>query len=150
MTGSLQLHEYPGEVVRLSCPKCGRAASLLESGSALLLQLVPKTLFSECGPLLHKKRLRISQSPEEGFMRAILLGLLAAAGIAIATPVVPASAQVTVDTPVGGVTVGHRHRAYRDYDYDSPRYRGYARYGGCRTVTITRDDGSFKRIRRCG
>jgi hypothetical protein len=25
MTGSLQLHEYPGEVVRLSCPKCGRS-----------------------------------------------------------------------------------------------------------------------------
>ena len=79
-------------------------------------------------------------------MRTIFLGLLAAAGIAIATPIVPASAQVTVDTPVGGVTVGPRHH-YRDYD--SPRYRGYARYGGCRTVTITRDDGSFKRIRRC-
>jgi hypothetical protein len=79
-------------------------------------------------------------------MRTILLGLLAAAGIAIATPVVPASAQVIVDTPVGGVTVGSRHRYYRDYD--SPRYRGYARHGGCR-ITITRDDGSFKRIRRC-
>jgi hypothetical protein len=25
MTGSLQLHEYPGELVRLSCPKCGRS-----------------------------------------------------------------------------------------------------------------------------
>jgi hypothetical protein len=25
MTGSLQLHEYPGEIVRLSCPKCGPA-----------------------------------------------------------------------------------------------------------------------------
>jgi hypothetical protein len=24
MTGSLQLREYPGEIVRLSCPKCGR------------------------------------------------------------------------------------------------------------------------------
>jgi len=23
--GSLQLHEYPGETVRLSCEKCGRA-----------------------------------------------------------------------------------------------------------------------------
>lgn len=80
-------------------------------------------------------------------MRTILLGLLAAVGLAMATSVVPASAQVTVDTPVGGVTVGHGHHYYRDYD--SPRYRGYARYGGCRTVTITRDDGSFKRIRRC-
>jgi len=25
MTGSLRLREYPGEIVRLSCPKCGRA-----------------------------------------------------------------------------------------------------------------------------
>ena len=85
-------------------------------------------------------------------MRTILVGLLAAAGIAIATPVVPASAQVTVDTPVGGVTVGPRHHYYYR-DYDGPRYHrgysGYARAGGCRTITITRDDGSFKRIRRC-
>jgi hypothetical protein len=80
-------------------------------------------------------------------MRSILVGLLAAAAIAIATPIVPASAQVIVDTPVGGVSVGQRHH-YRDYD--SPRYRGYAREGGCRTTTITRSDGSFKRIRRCG
>jgi hypothetical protein len=79
-------------------------------------------------------------------MRTILIGLLAAAGIAIATPIVPASAQVVIDTPVGGVAVGHRDH-YRDYD--SPRYRGYARYGGCRTVTIQRDNGSVKRIRRC-
>ena len=84
-------------------------------------------------------------------MRTILLGLLAVASIAIATPIVPVSAQVVVDTPVGGVRVG-RDRDYDRYrysDYDSPRYRGYARHGGCRTVTITRDDGSFKRIRRC-
>ena len=25
MTGSLQLSQYPGDTVRLSCPKCGRA-----------------------------------------------------------------------------------------------------------------------------
>jgi hypothetical protein len=55
-------------------------------------------------------------------MRTILLGLLAAAGIAIATPVFPASAQVTVDTPIGGVTVGHRDHYYRDYD--NPRIVG--------------------------
>ena len=86
-------------------------------------------------------------------MRTILISVLAAAGMALATPLVgPASAQVIVDTPVGGVTVGQRH--YRDYD--APRYRGYhdgyrgyARAGGCRTITITRDDGSFKRIRLC-
>jgi hypothetical protein len=84
-------------------------------------------------------------------MRTILVGSLTAAVVAIATPVVPASAQVTVDTPVGGVSVGHRDH-FRDYGYRGYHegYRGYARAGGCRTVTITRDDGSFKRIRRCG
>jgi len=25
LNGSLQLHEYPGEIVRLSCEKCGRS-----------------------------------------------------------------------------------------------------------------------------
>ena len=83
-------------------------------------------------------------------MRTILLGLLAIASIAIATPVVPASAQVIVDTPVGGVRVG-RDRDYDRYrysDYDRPRYRSYAR-GDCRTITIRRDDGSVRRIRRC-
>jgi hypothetical protein len=24
MSGSIQLHDYPAEIVRLSCPKCGR------------------------------------------------------------------------------------------------------------------------------
>ena len=78
-------------------------------------------------------------------MRTILLGLLAVSVITIATPVVPASAEVIVDTPVGGVRVG------RDHDYDryrySDRYRSYARE--CRTITIRRDDGSVRRIRRC-
>jgi hypothetical protein len=75
-------------------------------------------------------------------MRTIFLGLLAVSAIAIATP--PASAQVTVDTPVGGVRVGPD----RGYDrYDHPRYRSYAR--DCRTITIRRDDGSVRRIRRC-
>jgi hypothetical protein len=82
-------------------------------------------------------------------MRTILLGLLAVASIAVATPVVPAAAQVIVDTPVGGVRVG-RDRDYDRYrysDYDRPRYRSYAR--DCRTITIRRDDGSVRRIRRC-
>ncbi|MGA7596335.1 MAG: hypothetical protein WCB23_00610 [Pseudolabrys sp.] len=78
-------------------------------------------------------------------MRTILLGLLAVSTIAIATPVVPASAEVVVDTPVGGVRVGPHH----DYDRyrHSDGYRSYAR--DCRTITIRRDDGSVRRIRRC-
>jgi hypothetical protein len=80
-------------------------------------------------------------------MRTLLLaGALAVAGL-----IAPASAQVTIDTPVGGVRVGPQphyygrdyDRGYRSYGY----YRGYER--GCRTVTIERDDGSVRRIRRC-
>ena len=78
-------------------------------------------------------------------MRTMLLGLLAV--IAIATPVVPASAQVVVDTPVGGVRVGHDRDRYSDYD--RPRYRSSYARGDCRTITIRRDDGSMRRIRRC-
>ena len=86
-------------------------------------------------------------------MRTLLLaGALAVAGFAIATPisVAPASAQVAVDTPIGGVRVGpqprYSDRAYRAYGYD----RGYrGGYRGCRTVTIERDDGSVRRVRRC-
>ena len=80
-------------------------------------------------------------------MRTMLLGLVAVSAIAIATPVAPASAQVVVDTPVGGVRVGHDRDRYNDYD--RRRYRSdYAR-GDCRTITIRRDDGSMRRIRRC-
>ena len=89
-------------------------------------------------------------------MRTLLLtGVLAIAGFALGTPIsmTPASAQVGIDTPLGGVTVGPQPR-YRDYDryYDRPAYRsyGYDRgYRGCRTVTIERDDGSVRRVRRC-
>ena len=85
---------------------------------------------------------------EEILMRTLLLaGVLAVAGFAIVTPIsTPASAQVAVDTPIGGVRVGpqprYSDRAYRAYGYD----RGYR---GCRTVTIERDDGSVRRVRRC-
>jgi hypothetical protein len=102
-------------------------------------------------------------SKEEILMRTLLLAsFLAVAGFAFATPisVAPASAQVAVDTPIGGVRVGpqprydrdYDRRAYRGYGYDR-RYRsyGYDRgYRGCRTVTIERDDGSVRRVRRCG
>jgi hypothetical protein len=81
-------------------------------------------------------------------MRAILLGLLAVAGIAfIATPVSvsPASAQVVIDTPAGGMRVGPSQRRYRDHDRRG--HRSYDRR--CRTVIIQRYDGSVRKIRRC-
>ena len=88
-------------------------------------------------------------------MRTLLLaGVLAVAGLGIATPisVTPASAQARIDTPLGDVRVGPQPRYYGDHDYDRSGYRayGYDRgYRGCRTVTIERDDGSVRRVRRC-
>ena len=92
-------------------------------------------------------------TPEEILMRTLLLaGVLAVAGFAIATPIsiAPASAQVAVETPLGGVRVGPQPRYSRDYDRPAYRAYGYDRgYRGCRTVTIERDDGSVRRVRRC-
>jgi hypothetical protein len=88
--------------------------------------------------------------PEENFMRTMFYGLLAVAAVAIATP---ASAQLRIETPVGGVRVG-TDRHY-DRDYDRPRHRGTTGYSersndrGCRTIIIRRDDGSVQRTRRC-
>jgi hypothetical protein len=89
-------------------------------------------------------------------MRAILIGLAAAAAMAAATP---ASAQgFYFGAPGVSVGVG-AGPYYRDRDYyDGPRYRTYRYRGyddsyaygrGCRTITIRRDDGSVRRIRRC-
>jgi hypothetical protein len=87
--------------------------------------------------------------------------LILAVGIAAFTSFAPASyAQgIAVDTPVGGVRIGEpgyrHHHYYRGYDGPVVRERRIYRDrdvrlgGGCRTVTISRDDGSMKRIRRC-
>jgi hypothetical protein len=72
-----------------------------------------------------------------------IIGTLAAASPA------PTSAQGVYIGPGGvGVDIGRpgwrerRDRAYEGYAYER-------RGSGCRTVTIQRDDGSMKRIRRC-
>ena len=95
-------------------------------------------------------------------MRSFMIGMLAVAGVAIATPV---SAQLYIETPLGGVGVGVREYdrhdydgRYHSYDYDRPRYRSYDDrpryqsygYTGCRTVNVQRYDGSVRTIRRCG
>jgi hypothetical protein len=52
--------------------------------------------------------------------------------------------------PGGGVEIGRP--GYRErYDRGYRRYHGYAyeRGRGCRTVTIERDDGRLRKIRRC-
>jgi hypothetical protein len=82
--------------------------------------------------------------------------LISAAAIAAATVFTPVAsfAQFAVDTPVGGVRIGEpSYRHYRDYDRPVVRerriYRDRAVGLNCRTVTIERDDGSMRRIRRC-
>ena len=85
--------------------------------------------------------------------RHLLTGALLAAGLGVVTPsyVAPATAQgVSVDVPGVSVDIGRRHRYYDERRYDDRRYymRDDSRRG-CRTVTIERDDGSFKRIRKC-
>ena len=81
--------------------------------------------------------------------------LILLAGVAALTTFAPASnAQgIVVDTPVGGVRIGEPgYRHYRDGPGVQER-RGWrdreVRGRDCRTVTIQRDDGSMKRIRRC-
>ena len=91
-------------------------------------------------------------------MRKLMItaGLAAATAFATATPTLAQG--IAIDTPIGGVRVGepYRHHHYRDYDGPRVYNRGYRERdvylrGGsdCRTVTIQRDDGSMKRIRRC-
>ena len=91
--------------------------------------------------------LKSKAATQEETMRTLLLaGVLAVVGFAA-----PASAQVAIDTPIGGVRVGPQRHHYRDYDRPAYRAYGYDRgYRGCRTVTIERDDGSVRRVRRCG
>ena len=85
--------------------------------------------------------------------------LASAAAMLTLAPAAPSLAQgLSIDTPVGGERIGepyHRHY-YRDWDgprvYHAPAWRErdvYLRGSNCRTVTIQRDDGSVKRIRRC-
>ena len=84
------------------------------------------------------------------------------AGISAATMAAPAASMaqgIGIDLPGVGVRVGepYGHRYYSDWDsprvYHRPAWREREVYLGtnsnCRTVTIQRDDGSMKRIRRC-
>jgi hypothetical protein len=93
----------------------------------------------------------------EKIMRKWLLLIASAAAMTALSPVT-SSAQVGVDTPLGGFSVGEPGYRY-DRDWNGPRgYQGrrfhdrnvYLRgEGDCRTVTIQRDDGSGRRVRRC-
>src|SRR3954453_9027874 len=97
-------------------------------------------------------------------MKKLMVGLVAAAGIALAAPALAQGVYFGAGPDGVGVGVGagsgYYHddyaRRYRSDDYDRPRYRGYRSYdrtyayGGCRPVIIERGDGSVRRVRRCG
>ena len=84
-------------------------------------------------------------------MKKWFITLAGAAVMAAAVPAAPSFAQgIGIDTPVGGVRIGEPYR-HRYYD-DGWRFRHrdvYLSHRGCRTVTVERDDGTVKRIRRC-
>ena len=87
----------------------------------------------------------------EDTMFKVALGLIALAGVAIATP---ASAQgLYIDTPGVSVGVGERHH-YRDrhrhHSYGVRSYESDYAYSRCKTTKIYRSDGSVKTVRRCG
>jgi hypothetical protein len=92
-------------------------------------------------------------------MRKTCMLLATAASLVITAPA--AFAQIAVDTPVGGVRIGEQpHHFHSHYGYTARTYvdepvverRVYRERSvglNCRTVTVERDDGSMKRIRRC-
>jgi len=94
-------------------------------------------------------------------MRKTVLFLAATAALALAAPASTLAQGIAVDTPVGGVRIGEPHRNYHThYGYTGGYYsegpvverRVYRERSvglNCRTVTVERDDGSMKRIRRC-
>jgi hypothetical protein len=77
------------------------------------------------------------------------LAVLGTTGALVAASPTPTVAQGVHIGPGGvGIDVGRpgwRERHYRDHDAYAYERRG----SGCRTVTIERDDGSMKRVRRC-
>jgi len=83
-------------------------------------------------------------------MRTLLILLGAAAAITFFAPV-PSNAQgIGIVVPGVGVQIGEPDRPrYRDYERRRFRERQVGYGQGCRTVTIERDDGSVRRIRRC-
>lgn len=90
-------------------------------------------------------------------MRNLVISVAAVAAAAVFAPSASIAQGIAVDTPVGGVRIGDPgyHRYYRDYDGPVVRERRIYRErdvglrSDCRTITIQRDDGSMKRIRRC-
>jgi hypothetical protein len=83
------------------------------------------------------------------WIRMSLMALGMASALAVASPA-PTLAQGVYIGPGGvGVDVGPPRWRDRDYYRDDYTYERRYRGRGCRTITIRRDDGSMKQIRRC-
>jgi len=83
-------------------------------------------------------------------MKKLLILLGAAAAVIFFAPA-PSNAQgIGFAVPGVGVQIGEPDRPrYRDYERRRFREREVGYGQDCRTVTIERDDGSIRRIRRC-
>jgi len=77
----------------------------------------------------------------------VALGFVGAMAIGTAAP----SLAQGVHIGPGGIGIDTGRPAYRERYYRGDRSYAYerGRFGGCRTVTIERDDGSVRRVRRC-
>jgi hypothetical protein len=82
-------------------------------------------------------------------MKNLLISVAALGALMAFAPASSSFAQgVSIEGPGVGVRVGEPRR-WEDR-YERRRYlREREVRGGCRTVTVERDDGSVKRIRRC-
>jgi len=79
-------------------------------------------------------------------MRNLLISAAAAAALLTFAPAPSFAQGVTIEGPGVGVRVGEpRHEGW-----ERRRWREREVRGGCKTITIRRDDGSVKRIRKCG
>jgi hypothetical protein len=129
-----------------------RSAERLQAsaGGGFVTLIVPPLdveLSNSSGVIIHAKNHGGSN------MRAVIFGLAAATVLFAA---VPASTQeLRLRAPGVDVDVGNGPRGYRDREYRRSPERSYGydrrfREGGCRTITVQRDDGSVRRTRRCG
>jgi len=93
--------------------------------------------------------LRSVQNGEQQMLTRTFVALGFVGAMTIGTPA-PTLAQGVYVGP-GGVRVDTGRPAYLERRYRADRSYAYerGRFGGCRTVTIERDDGRVRRIRRC-
>jgi hypothetical protein len=84
-------------------------------------------------------------------MKKILILLSAAAAITFYAPASSNAQGIGIAVPGVGVRIGEPGRDYSERRREERGFREREVRGGqnCRTVTIERDDGTVRRIRRC-